>query len=47
MCVCLMLQKNSVLEVLDVSWNGLGAVGAEALKQALKLNKTLLVLDLS
>jgi hypothetical protein len=40
-------QKNRTIEVLDLSWNGLGSAGAEALKTALKINTTLKVLDLT
>ena len=39
-------QKNASLEVLDLSWNGLQNSGGIAIGQALKVNKSLRVLDL-
>lgn len=40
-------QVNSTLEVLDISWNGLGYEGAVVLSKCLKANKGLRDLDVS
>ena len=41
------IQVNTSLEVLDLSWNGMGAEGSAALQQSLQGNNTLKVLDLT
>ncbi|XP_072479271.1 leucine-rich repeat-containing protein 74A isoform X1 [Notamacropus eugenii] len=40
-------QVNITLKTLDVSWNGFGNEGAQALGEALKVNSTLAYLDIS
>lgn len=43
----LLFQKNVVLKVLNLSWNGFGKEGAAGLGRALEENRTLLSLDVS
>ena len=40
-------QVNVTLKQLDLSWNGFGSAGAQALGEALRHNNTLVHLDLS
>ena len=42
----LIVQKNQSLEILDLSWNGLSNTGVAAMGVALRVNKTLKVLDI-
>ena len=45
-CCAFREQKNASLEILDVSWNGMAHTGTVALAQAIRVNKTLRVLDI-
>jgi hypothetical protein len=40
------LRVNTVLQTLDLSWNGLGEVGCEAVGEALRVNTVLQTLNL-
>ena len=44
--VCGVLQSNTTLKSLNLAYNGFGAEGAKALQDALKLNSTLMELDI-
>lgn len=43
----LCFQNNSYIQYFNLSWNGFGVEGAKALGEALKMNSSIIELDLT